>query len=277
VLRRPIGEALRIELLEIAASRIGHGHDIAPDMDRRRLGLPFLEGQPLDGAAHIVAHQVDDRIDIDAARHMAHEKDQRADTAEGQRDADGEREMRDEFALARGPHAAQDHQGIGEGAEEDAQRHLVPAVAGEVAQQARAHLPGGERQRGDGDGEDRARSADGGGGDGAEQRPRAGGTTAIEPGTGDQRLGDCAAAVQPDEAEGERHAAGRQQARQNPEGVVQCAEQFSEAGVHRASDTISGRRGPMPLACLPNGPAHSSSVAPGPAADNIHLKEAAGP
>ena len=78
-------------------------------------------------------------------------------------------------------HAAQHHQRIGEGAEEGAERDLVAAVAGEVAQQPRPHLAGRQRQRRDGDREHRAGDADGRRRDRAEQRARAGAAAVVEP------------------------------------------------------------------------------------------------
>ena len=72
---------------------------------------------------------------------------------------------------------------------------LIAAVAREILQQARAHLPDRQRQRRDGDREHRAGNADRRRCHRAEQRPCAGGSAVIEP-VLQQPIGDMDAAIQ---------------------------------------------------------------------------------
>jgi hypothetical protein len=130
------------DTLQVVPPCIAHRHRIVPRGDRGRLLAGRFGRQPGDGRAHLVPHQLGDRVDVDQVRHVADEIDERADA---------EREVRHERAVGLRPHAAQHHQALGERAEEDAERRLIAAVAGEVAQQRGTHLAGGERQGGNGD------------------------------------------------------------------------------------------------------------------------------
>ena len=57
--------------------------------------------QALDRVADVPADELDDRIDVDAVRHVVDEVDQRRHAHEREQDADGEREVRRERALFR--------------------------------------------------------------------------------------------------------------------------------------------------------------------------------
>ena len=134
------------------------------------------------------------------------------------------------FAL--GADAAQHHQRVGERAQEDAEGKLVAAVAGEVAQQPRPHLAGGQGERGDGDREHRAGDADRGRGHRAEQGPRAGRATVVQPRAVDQPLRHDAAAVDRHHADGDHDTRDHQGARHQPEGVAERGEQLADVGGH---------------------------------------------
>ena len=232
--RGPVGQAFGVELLQIAAARVDDGPGAVPERRRRRRRRRLVDGQPADRRAHVVADQVDHGVDVDPAGHVADEVHERRHADEREQDADREREVRREGALVLGAHAAQHHQRIGERAEEGAERELDAAVAGEVAQQARPHLPGGQRQRRDGDREHRAGDADRRSGDRAEQRACAGAAAVVDPLAVEQPLRDGAAAIEMDEADGAEDAEQGQRRRQEPEGLAQVGQEFAEVGWHVA-------------------------------------------
>ena len=160
---------------------------------RRRVAAPFQNdagggaGGGLSTVRRSIARRTSsltssiDGVDVDAPGHVADEVHEHRDADEGEQDADAQRQVRREGALVLRAHAAQHHQRIREGAEEGAERDLHAAVAGEVAQQPRAHLAGRERERGDGDREHRAGDADRRRGDGAEQRSCARAAAVVDP------------------------------------------------------------------------------------------------
>ena len=128
--------------------------------------------------------------------------------------------MRDELALAMRAYGPQHHQRVGERAEKGAEGQLVAAVAGEVAQQARPHLPSGKRERRDGDGEHRAGDADGGRRHRAQQGSRAGAAAVVQPGALDEPLRHGAAAVDRHQPDTKQDAANDHAAWQQPERVA---------------------------------------------------------
>lgn len=116
----PAGERITVEFLKIAAA-------LVRDSDGRRTeGPPFgyrrrlSQGQRRHCFAQILANQLDHRVDVDPARHVSDEGDQRADAQESEQDADRHRRMRNEDAFVLRSDAAQDHQRVGKRAEEGA-------------------------------------------------------------------------------------------------------------------------------------------------------------
>ena len=243
--RRPARQALRVEMLQIAASGIAHRDRVAGQrlprllrpVGRRRL----RQRQPPDRRPHVAADQVDYRVDIDPARHVADEIHQHADADERQQQAHAERQVRHVRALALRPHAAQHHQRVGKRAEERAERELIAAIVGEVAQQPRPHLPRRQRQRRDGDREHRAGHADGRGRHRAEQRPRPGAAAIVEPRTVDERDRDRTRPVDPDQPYRQHDPRQHHQRRQQPERLRQEIEQLAQACVHGRSNRSPGR------------------------------------
>ncbi len=196
--------------------------------------------QPGDRLPHVLADQVDHRVDVDPACHVADEEHQSGHADESQQDADAERQVGNERALAVCPDRAQHHQRIGERAEKGAERQLVAPVAGEVAQQPRTHLPGGKRQGGDGDGEHRAGDPDGGGRDRAQQRPCAGAPTVVEPRAFNEPSRHDAAPVHGHQADAQQDAAHDHAAGQQPERVGQGGEQLTKPGFQANSNHTLG-------------------------------------
>ena len=192
VLKDPVGETVDVELLQVAAAAIDDRRRVAPELGRRRWRLAALHRDAIDAGMDVAADEVDDGIDVDALRHVGDEPDERRHADEGEQDGDGQRQVRNELAFGRDAHRAQHHQRVDEGADEGAKGDLIAAIAREVAQQPRAHLSRGQRQRGDGDREHRAGDGDGRGGDGAEHGARAGRTAAVEPGVLEQAAASAA-------------------------------------------------------------------------------------
>ena len=107
--------------------------------------------------------------------------------------------MRRELALAFRTDSAEHDECVRERREERAERDLVTAIAREVPQQARAHLPGGERQRRDRDRKGRTGDADRRRRNRAEERPRARPAAAVQPRALDDPRRDQATPVDLDE------------------------------------------------------------------------------
>ena len=169
MLVRPVGKAIRVDRLQVAAVR---RRDRAAAWGVRWwLDVGLVTGPCLDCRAEIAVDGVDHGLDVDAGGDVVDEPDQRPERDQREQHGTRDGEVRDEGLLLDGAHRAQHHQRVGEGAEEDAEHELIAGVAHEVAQQPRPHLVRGERQRRDGDGEGGAGHPDGGGGHRAEQRP----------------------------------------------------------------------------------------------------------
>ena len=181
VLAGPVGKAVLIELLEIAASRIDDRQGLRPGCHGRRISFLLLCREALHGVAHLLMNEGDHGIDVDAPGHMTDEVDQRADADESEQYADAQRQMWNELTFGLGPHLSQNHQRIAESAEKGAEHRLVAAILGEIAQQTRAHLAGCQRQGCDGDREDRHRDSDGRRYDGPEQGAGARSAANVEP------------------------------------------------------------------------------------------------
>ena len=159
VLLRPVGQPALVNGLEVAAGVDGDPAGGGQPVRDRHAGR--VAGPRRHCGAEVAVDRVDDGLDVDAGRDVVDEPDQGGEREQRQEHGPRDREVRDEGALLHRAHGAQDHERVGEGAEEDAKHDLVAGVAGEVAQQPRAHLPGGQRQGRDGDGEGRAGYPDG--------------------------------------------------------------------------------------------------------------------
>jgi hypothetical protein len=103
-----------------------------------------------DRAAEVVVDHVDHRLDADPGGDVVTNQISVPTQSSANSSAPVTRGEGTKALLAHGAHGAQHHQGVGEGAEEDAERQLVARVADEVAQQPRPHLAGGQRERRDG-------------------------------------------------------------------------------------------------------------------------------
>ena len=202
--------------------------------------------RPLHRDGHVVAHQVDHGVDVDAAGHVADEINERRDTQEREQDAHAQRKVRHELAFALRPDAAQDHERIGKGAQEGAEGELVSAVAHEVAQQPRPHLARGQRKRGDRDREHRAGQPDGRRGDRAQQGAGARTAAVVEPRAFEQRRRQRAAAVDGDQGEGGGDAAQRHESGNEPERLAEVIQEFAEARGHGGRCSLDRRTWGVP-------------------------------
>lgn len=180
VLMGPVGEAVRVEGLKVAAGAYGNAEAprfVLPD----RRGAGGVRRSFRHGPAQVAMHRVHHGLDVDAGGDVMDEPHQRPDAQQREEDRTADGEVRNERGFLNGPHGSQHGQGVGEGPEKDAEHDLVAGVAREVAKQARTHLPGGERQGRDGDGERGAGHSDRRGRHRAEQRASALGTAGIAP------------------------------------------------------------------------------------------------
>ena len=119
----------------------------------------------VDRLHQVVGDAGDHLGQLDRLGDVVDEVDQHAEVDQQQRLGDRRGEVRDEVC-AQAVDGDQAEHRVDERPDEDAQRHLVPDVADEVAHHAGPELLRGQRQRQDGDGEHHADDRDDGGRDG---------------------------------------------------------------------------------------------------------------
>ncbi len=177
----------------------------------------------MDGVHH--------RLDVDGGGDVVDEPDQGADADERQNHRACDPDMWHEGALIDRPDGAQHHQSVGEGAEEDAKRHLVAGIAHEVAQQPGAHLARGEGQGGNRDREDRSGDADARRRHGAQQRARALAAAGVAPRRGrvGRRRGQV---VEPGREQRQPDAQEHDECGTHPELIAEVLDPGAKAGVH---------------------------------------------
>ena len=219
-------------------------------------------GEARDAGVDVGADEVDDGVDVDALGHVGDEPYERRHAHEGEEDGDGQRQVRDELALVCRAHRAQHQESVDEGADEGAERDLVAAIAGEIAQKARAHLSRGEGQRRDGDREHRAGDGDGRRGYGAEYRACSGRTAAIEPGVLDEALRCGLDVIDADEHVGGDDAGEDHQSGNNPERVAEIVENLAVASDHGSTPAAVPYRTPSLYSSLPRANSRIASRRP---------------
>ncbi len=109
VFGRPICQAFAVKFLEVARVIGQDRHAAVPEYLRRCRVLRLGRGERDHGRLHLLADQVDDRLDADPPGHVADEIHKDAHAQESQQDGDAKRQVRREDALLLRAHATQDH------------------------------------------------------------------------------------------------------------------------------------------------------------------------
>ena len=199
---------------------------------RRRLRSCIIGREPLQRSAELAAHEIDHRLNIYPSRHVVDEEHEHGHAGNGKKNPETQRKMRDEFAFVRGSNATQDHQSVDEGREKGAESNLVAPIACEVAQEARSHLAGRERQRRDRDREGRARDPDGGRRHNAQEGSRARGSTVVDPGALDERPRNQSPAIELDQQEPSSETESDHDGRHKPKGLAEPAADLADVRRH---------------------------------------------
>ena len=82
----PVRQAVRVDVQQIAAARIGLHHRRSPQIVGRKRRTRRIGRQPHDRVGHVVADQVDDGVDVDPVRHVPDEVHQHRDADEREHD-----------------------------------------------------------------------------------------------------------------------------------------------------------------------------------------------
>ncbi len=135
----------------------------------------------VDGSLEVVGDLGDDLRQLDRFGDVVDEVDEDAEVDQEERLGHGDREVGDELPGRRGGDASECHDGVHEGADEDAQRHLIAEIAHEMTHHARTELLGREGQGQDGDREDDPNHGDDRGGNGDEHLAAGVGASRPEP------------------------------------------------------------------------------------------------
>ncbi|MCZ7656761.1 MAG: hypothetical protein M5U07_02355 [Xanthobacteraceae bacterium] len=178
MLRRDPAESRIVDHLHVAVSLQFERMTVHQRLGRRDLAVRAIgRGQPGNGRVEVTGHLVHHGVGDDRPGELVHVKEQGEQAGEHQQAGKRDREVRDVPGTELLVDAAQDHQDVEDGAEEQADHGLDLPVADEVPDQSRAELSGRERQDHDGDRHDERRHGDHGragstAGRGRSRRPR---------------------------------------------------------------------------------------------------------
>ena len=177
IFRGPVLQPLAINQLYVTAGVRRDAQDVVAQVQVAQVfsGIArvtaFFGGvNMLEGAAKFPVDGIGDVVHLNGLRHVVNEVNQVGDTAKGQQHGHAHGEALVLVGDGAFFDAADHHQCINKGGEENAEGNLGAAVADKVAHQMRAKLVGGQGQGHGGDGKHGPRHGDGTAGDGRKQR-----------------------------------------------------------------------------------------------------------